>query len=415
MPEEITQEAPAPQPNLTAGSEETVFSQAPDNTATHEQEVKPLDWSKLEGKEAPDFTGNQPKDTKNERTEVTKEKTTKVEDKTKQPEIKEEEETKQVDDNGDGNRKVEGEVEKDQQEQLEQQKQPEVETEGNVIDKRFPEARIFRKKMDKAAAQYFDARLADVIQKEAELEEASTALQEAQAGITQIPKSYYDNPNAIVLVPEFQRATSHVNLAAKIAAHWDNQLGNIMGGEPWRKLEYVKDAEGNVVDVRPTEQEFEANGKAQHEVGKYVRNSENQLNEMQRYQQHLQQQFHSKVSERVKLMKETEDKFFDPKTWEDKNHPNFKLTQQTKAALQSIGATEANPLFGITAKLAAEVMRLRSYASHKQQVAEKTEKVNEKARAAVPSGEATKAGGGSEVKPEEDVMADFNKMLINGR
>lgn len=402
-------EGKAGQPSLTQAAEQPMSIGGEPPSDTDLTATMQTDWSKLEGKKEPNFSdSNAPENKVEKKQDDTKqtgeEKEEKVEGEVKQPEIKAEE---QVDDKGDGNRKVEGELEKEAELNKEQQ------TEANPIDERFPEARIFRKKMSEDARKYFDARLADVIEKETQLEETTKALADAESGVTQIPKSYYDNPAAIVLVPEFQRATSHVNIAAKIAQHWDSQMGLIMRSEPWRKLEYIKDAEGNVVDVKPTEAEFEGNRAAEYEVGKYVRNSEGQLQQMQTYQQQLQQAFSKRVQERIALVREAENKFFDPKTWEDKKHPNYALTEQVKKGLYSIGFTEGNPGFNLMAKMGAEIMRLRSYASHKDKVAVKNGVVEGKAKAAGLNGKDTKGAGGSENPAEDDVMGAFNKVLIN--
>lgn len=390
------------------GDNDPFFKQQADGNAN--QQTMETDWDKMEGQTFEDTgekkdDGKQTGEEKEEETEgkVGEEEEIKLggedgEEDKGQDKDKEEEQSKQKDDSDPSKKSIE-------------EQQPKQE---NALDKRFPEARIFRKKMDSHARQYFDARLAEILEKEVELSEQSEALKSAQAGIPQIPPSYYDNEAAIVLTPQFQQSTFNTNLAQKVASHWDNQMMKIMNGDPWRKLKYVKDESGRVIDVAPSDEEFEANGANQHQVGKWLRDSERQLERFTAQQEFLVENFQKQVQHRIASITEATNKFFPPERWNNQKDPRWELQQNVKKGLKNIGITEANPAFDLMSKLGAEVLRLREYIAGQGKTTAKKEEIEKKQERAGPTGKSTASGGTSQAKEEEDTMASFNRLLNKG-
>ncbi len=352
---------------------------------------KPIDWDKEEGKplEVGEFLGGSPK-AKPEGEEI------ETEDKVE--EVKQE----QVDD-------------------LPEEKRAPVEVkettkEEDPIFKRFPAAKLFLKKMSNEAREFTIARLNDIVVKEAEISEQSQALALAQQGKQKIPDNYYENPNAIVLLPEFQRASFNVNLAARIADHWNAQLESVLNGEEWADLEEIMDKSGNVVDVRAAAVKQPATGTAQAIIGKYVRQAERQHEMLNSYQEKLVNDFKTTVQAKIGGIRKAEDEFFPPERYSKEGAPEFQLTKQVSEGLKKIGITEANPAFSMLAKAGATILQLREYIQHNMKGATRTQNVADKAKQAGPTGKIVTGGaGGSEGKGEEDVMAEFDKILINKR
>jgi len=120
------------------------------------------------------------------------------------------------------------------------------------LAERFPEATVFTKQMSKPAREYFAARLNEILVKEQAINERDEALKLAQQGRTKVPESYYENPYAFTLLPEYHSAAFNVTLAQKVEAHWSEQHRKIANGENWNDIEEVYDKAGNLIDVKPS-------------------------------------------------------------------------------------------------------------------------------------------------------------------
>lgn len=386
-------------PGLTQVSELEVVEIQPSTyeqeMAQGEKEVKPVDWSKEEGKplDTNEFLTGQPS-AKPKEVEVEKE---------VESEVAKEQQQEQVDDTSEDRR--EPPVKEQQQQQVEEP----------PIYKRFPEAKVFLKKMSNEAREFTVARLNDIIAKEAEVKEQAEALTLAQQGRQKIPDNYYENPNAIVLLPEFQRASFHTTLAEKIANHWNKQYESILEGEEWQDLEEIMDKSGNIVDVKPSATKVAASGSAQAMVGKYVRQAERQFELLSQHQEKLVGEFKQTVAAKIGGIRKAEDEFFPPEKYNKEGSPETTLTKQVSEGLRKIGITEANPAFGMLAKAGATILQLREYIQHNSKGAGRAESIAAKAKQAGPTGNMTKQAGGGKVNEEEDTMADFNKILINKR
>lgn len=380
------------------------------------------DWSKGEGSNVEDFLnlGNKKEEPATENKPVTvnskgnEEEQAKV-DKEAEEAIKAEgkgeaegEEAKQeqqTDDKGEGHRQENADGKDKNQQQVEE----------NPIHKRFPETKLFAKKMSKEAWTYVQGVLGDFLEKEAELQDTQKTLAMAQKGIAKIPDSYYDNPSAIVLLPEFQQASFGVNLAKQIADHWDKQYELILGGEEWYDLDDVTDAQGNVVGVKVNPTPQTPNAVAQHRIGKYLRRAETQLDTLTNHQNKLASDFQSMVSQRIGKIKEAEKELFKNPNWDKQGTPEYKLMEYVAKGVKNLGITEHNPAFTLLAKTGAAYLQLLDYVQSQQKKEDKSAKLEEKSRKAGPTGHVTGASGGSNEATGngEDVMAAFNKVLIN--
>jgi len=111
----------------------------------------------------------------------------------------------------------------------------------------------------------------DYKKKQAELNETQQKLAEAQKGVTRIPDSYYEHPNAYILTPEFNVAAQTSQQAQAILNHWTDQLQKIREGA----VEYTHidfDQNGNLVEAKKP-----ADAKAETNLLLYVNHAQNQL------------------------------------------------------------------------------------------------------------------------------------------
>ena len=62
-----------------------------------------------------------------------------------------------------------------------------------------------------------------------------------------LPQSYYENPNAYLLDPEYQQAEKNINGASQLLAYYQQQLIKIRNGENYQDLE--ADVNGNLIPI----------------------------------------------------------------------------------------------------------------------------------------------------------------------
>lgn len=244
--------------------------------------------------------------------------------------------------------------------------------------------------------------------------ERDEALKAALAGKTQVPQSYYENPHAYQLLPEFQQMNNSTMLSQQIEQHWRQQRKNIFNGAPWRDLDEVKDAKGNVVGVRPSDKELPANGDAQDLVDGYWQDARTQLNQFAGYRENIIQQHQQGVQQVMGTIKKAVTDLFPPDKWDNKETAEFKLTENVRAGLRQLGVTPANPLFDMLAKAGAELIRLKDYVAAQQTSTTKKAEIAKDARKAGPTGNKVVSGGGGGGSNESDVTMDmFRSKLIS--
>lgn len=244
--------------------------------------------------------------------------------------------------------------------------------------------------------------------------ERDEALKAALAGKTQVPQSYYENPHAYQLLPEFQQMNNSTMLSQKVEQHWRQQRKNIFNGAPWRDLDEVKDARGNVVDFRASDKELPANGDAQDLVDGYWQDARTQLNQFAGYRENIIQQHQQGVQQVMGTIKKAVTDLFPPDKWDNKETAEFKLTENVRAGLRQLGVTPANPLFDMLAKAGAELIRLKDYVAAQQTSNSKKAEIAKDARKAGPTGNKVVSGGGGATGNESDVTMDmFRSKLIS--
>ncbi|MEK6880904.1 MAG: hypothetical protein AABY22_14890, partial [Nanoarchaeota archaeon] len=64
----------------------------------------------------------------------------------------------------------------------------------------------------------------------------TTKISNLEGGKQVLPESYYDNPNAFILSPEFGQIQQATNLSKTVETHWTEQLRKFKKGESWTPL-----------------------------------------------------------------------------------------------------------------------------------------------------------------------------------
>ena len=107
--------------------------------------------------------------------------------------------------------------------------------------------------MSKPAREYLDARLKDIIQRDAALKERDAALELATKGRTKVPDSYYENPNGYMLLPEYSSAVRDVQLSEAVRKHWLTQKVALTNGKEWRDLEMIQDPRTGAISFKQSD------------------------------------------------------------------------------------------------------------------------------------------------------------------
>lgn len=217
-----------------------------------------------------------------------------------------------------------------------------------------------------------------------------------------LPPSYYENPNAYVLSPEYAQASTNAQQAALVLDHWQAQLDGVRGGAK----------EFQMLGIDPSTKQIVITGKQTVNEG-----SQSYLEKMffganrqaEKYQQALDGasvQHRAKHSEAMSALKNYEDSTF--KAFSDPKHP---LQPQVKDAISRMHpAFRDNPLASTLAKaIVSLTVVANKYATLVKSGAGKgaiVPKVNGKQALAGPT-----AGGASvEAAPKGDdvTMDDFD-------
>lgn len=100
------------------------------------------------------------------------------------------------------------------------------------------------KKMSNEAFEYVKPKLKQLKEVQKTIAEKESEIKKLQEG--RIPDSYYENPDAFVLTPEFQEVSANLSAAQTVTSHWKTQLNAIAeGADEVENL--VLDQTGNLV------------------------------------------------------------------------------------------------------------------------------------------------------------------------
>ncbi len=268
---------------------------------------------------------------------------------------------------------------------------------ADPLSERFPEASALSKKMDKNAKENYYARLREILKLEQEKTELSESLTLASKGRTKVPESYYENPHAYVLLPEYHKAVAHTNIAAELKQHWLKQKSAVINGRDYTRAEVKQDADGNLSVAYS--QPIKWSEGAIEEVEDSFDHCASQLRNMQRNQQSIEQGFRANVEQRIGRIRGAESELFPAEVWDNKETAQFKMLENVKEGIKQLGITPANPAYGLLVKTGAALLLEREYTAVLRKQTEKKQAVASDVRRAGPTGNFTVGGGGAKSKP----------------
>lgn len=284
------------------------------------------------------------------------------------------------------------------------------------LAERFPEAMVFTKQMSKPAREYVAARLNEILAKEQAINERDEALKLAQQGRTKVPESYYENPYAFTLLPEYHAAAFNVTLAQKVEAHWAEQHRKIANGENWNDIEEVYDKAGNLIDVKPSKTAYKPDGDGQHHVFRYLNHAERQMEKLVAERDNIARSFQQTHQQRVGKLQEVEKELFNPQRWDAKDTAEAKTLEGVRSGLRDLGVAETNPLYNLLAKTGAALIMERQWRQAQMKKVDTQKAIAADVKKAGPTGSATVGGGGKKVANGDDItIDDFTNLLTPSR
>jgi hypothetical protein len=248
--------------------------------------------------------------------------------------------------------------------------------------------RTILKRASKEAREFTLARLEDLEREKAEKAELLKTVNTLKEGRTPVPESYYENPNAYVLLPEYHQVTQQVGIANAVVEHWTNALAKVKAGEEYQDLGV--DANGNIIRLNDA---IPASPRAEAEITGYLNHAINQSQRVQQQQQQLQQGFHAKVQQVFNNIAEVQEKFYPKDVWENKESQQYKITEQVREGLRGLGITPANPLYELFSRTTAALLMRNAANTVVAKETEKKARIEEVAKKAGPNGNATVNGG----------------------
>ena len=221
-----------------------------------------------------------------------------------------------------------------------------------------PEVTKLLKQMSNPAREFAVARMREVGEIKTKLAEAEKRAAELSTNAT--PQSYYENPNAYTLLPEYQSTVKNASIADAIAKHWENQLVKIELGEEWQDLEDAFDDKGKYLGPR-LGKAMKPTAQAKVELTRHLNHASQQFQTFQQKAAYIQTNFSNGVKQVMSKVQEKEREIFNTPEWSDAKSIEYKTAEHCAKIIRDTGVTEVNPLFGTAAKLAATVLLQRQY------------------------------------------------------
>jgi hypothetical protein len=227
-----------------------------------------------------------------------------------------------------------------------------------------------------------------------------------EEGRTVLPESYYENPQAIYLSPEFQSMQNNVQLAKAVEQHWADQLVKVKNGEDWDDLENDPKTGEPVIGKKMIYKD----AADEVRITRYMNNSAQQTailnNEVQQYVG----QFKSRVGERHARIANVEKEMFP--TFDNKESDEYKQTEAIKPIIQQQwGILPDNPAFNLLAKAVATGLMLKNVLTSMTTKEQVKNEVKQDQRKAGPTNNNFNGGGGVKPSIEPPTLDDFNKLL----
>jgi len=275
------------------------------------------------------------------------------------------------------------------------------------------EAKMLQR-MPYEAYEYFSKQIKDaraLEAKTAELEKnykAETA--KLKEGKTELPESYYDNPQSIYLTPDIQQVQSSINLSSQIEAHWKNQIINIETGKDWYDL--IEDPKTGQIYVASKPSDCGTIGseewiKNKLQVAEYYNNVQQQTSGYRGQLNNMVSNFKSRHEGIMNNIKQSEDKYMP--MFADKNSEEYKKVTMVEAEIPKLGINKHNPAFGLLSKSIALNLLLKEAIAEITKQEKTTTSVAADVKKAGPTA-GTFSGSGSTKSIKAPSLKDFESL-----
>lgn len=229
-----------------------------------------------------------------------------------------------------------------------------------------------------------------------------------ESGKQILPESYYDNPNAFILSPEFGSLQSKVQLSRQVEDHWTEQLRKIERGENWIPL--TNDPKTGEI-VFDDEREYSADDKVY--VLKQLTGASQQAAKFNGELEHFVGGFNEIHKTYVSKIKETEKTMLP--VFENKESVEYKTYEAIKPKVEQWGIRRENPAFDFLTKAVALNIVFRDALLGILSEQQKTKSLREEQIKAGPTASSFSGGGGNNnVDVKKPTFKDFNKVINPG-
>lgn len=226
-----------------------------------------------------------------------------------------------------------------------------------------------------------------------------------------LPESYYENPSAYILSPEFHTMQAGVQLARDVQQHWEEQLVKIEKGEKWQDL--INDPKtGQLVYGDEYEVNDDNSARMKVLVTKYLQGAQlqvhNETNKIQQFIGSFTEQHKNYINKIADIERRAMPVFEDEKGAERKF-----LDETVRPLVKSWGVREDNPAFNLLAKNVALVSMLMTTLRDLTNGTANKDKIASDQQKGGPTN-ANLGGSSGTVQPTKlpvPTLEDFNKVL----
>lgn len=242
-----------------------------------------------------------------------------------------------------------------------------------------------------------------------ESEALKTKITNLEQGKQVLPESYYENPNAFILSPEFAKVQGAKQLSKVVEDHWTEQLRKFKKGETWTPL--TNDPKTGEI-VYDEDREFNADDEVY--ILKQLSGAEKQAAkyaiEVDRFVSGFQETHRNYISKVKQAEKEMLPVF------ENKESNEYKTYQSVIPTVEKWGIRKDNPAFDFVAKSVALNLIFKDALTNMLASQQKTKTLSEEQRKAGPTASSFSGGGAGNVnngKKEAPKFSDYEKLLRN--
>ncbi len=261
-----------------------------------------------------------------------------------------------------------------------------------------PEEVVLAKKMSNDAFGLFQKTRAAATENAKVAAEMKKQLEDANK---YVPPTYYENPDAYTLLPEYKQNMERLNTAQVINDHWEKQLLSIEEGGDWQDLAF--DGKQYIVQAKQP-----GSAAAKMHIQKALNYVNNHINKISTDIQGMQQSFATKHNQIVNSVKEEEKKLFPH--LEDSNHPDHAIVKEVLSKLES-GGLHKTPLSSIFAKMVATNIRLAQQLAEQQKTSAVTAARATETIKAGPNASSLQGSGNGKISKEAVVSVNDFKAL----